>query len=72
MLLKKRLYADRGENILEYKIEWLVDGRYTVADIGVYGYVSMAGQGGYDMARFPAIAAWIARFESQPGWVPLV
>ena len=52
--------------------EWLVDGRYTVADIGVYGYVSMAGQGGYDMARFPAIAAWIARFESQPGWVPLV
>jgi glutathione S-transferase len=52
--------------------EWLVDNRYTIADIGMYGYVSMASQGGYDMARFPSIAAWISRFQSQPGWVPLV
>jgi glutathione S-transferase len=52
--------------------EWLVDGRYTIADIGLFGYVSMASEGGYDMARFPSIKAWIARFEAQPGWVPLV
>jgi len=52
--------------------EWLVDGRYTIADIGLFGYVSMAHQGGYDMERFPAIAAWLARVKAQPGWVPLV
>jgi glutathione S-transferase len=52
--------------------DWLVDDRYTVADIGVFGYVAMAPQGGYDMARFPWIAAWLARVEAQPGWVPLV
>jgi glutathione S-transferase len=52
--------------------EWLVDGRYTIADIGMFGYVSMAHEGQYDMTRFPNIGAWLARVKSQPGWVPLV
>ena len=52
--------------------DWLVDGRYTIADLGLFGYVSMAHQGGYEMERFPAIAAWLARVKAQPGWVPLV
>jgi glutathione S-transferase len=52
--------------------DWLVDGRYTIADIGMFGYVSMAHQGGYEMQRFPSIDAWLARVKAQPGWVPLV
>lgn len=52
--------------------DWLVDHRYSIADIGVFGYVSLAPEGGYDMDRFPAIRAWLARVEAQPGWVPLV
>jgi glutathione S-transferase len=51
--------------------DWLVD-RYTIADIGMFGYVSMASRGGYDMERFPAIRAWLERVKAQPGWVPLV
>jgi glutathione S-transferase len=52
--------------------DWLVEGRYTIADIGMFGYVSMATEGGYQMERFPSIAAWLARVKAQPGWVPLV
>ncbi|MBS0531746.1 MAG: glutathione S-transferase family protein [Proteobacteria bacterium] len=52
--------------------DWLVDDRYTIADIGVFGYVAMAGEGGYDMDKFPAIRAWLARVKARPGWVPLV
>lgn len=52
--------------------QWLVDERYTIADIGMFGYVSMAHEGKYDMDRFPNIGAWLARVKSQPGWVPLV
>jgi glutathione S-transferase len=51
---------------------WLVDNRYSIADIGTFGYVSMAPQGGYDMVRFPSIGRWLARVKAQPGWVPLV
>jgi glutathione S-transferase len=52
--------------------DWLVDGCYTIADIGLFGYVSMAYQGGYEMRQFPSIDAWLARVKTQPGWVPLV
>ena len=52
--------------------DWLVDNCYTIADIGMFGYVSLAPEGGYDMQRFPAIRAWLARVKAQPGWVPLV
>jgi glutathione S-transferase len=51
---------------------WLVDERYTIADIGMFGYVSMAHEGRYEMERFPGIRAWLERVKSQPGWVPLV
>jgi glutathione S-transferase len=51
---------------------WLVDNRYTIADIGMFGYVSLAPEGGYDMQRFPSIDAWLVRVKAQPGWVPLV
>ncbi len=52
--------------------EWLVADRYTIADIGMFPYVFMAPQGGYDMTRFPAIDAWLARVRAQRGWMPLV
>jgi glutathione S-transferase len=51
---------------------WLVDERYTIADLGVFPYVAMATEGSYDMTRFPATNAWLARVKAQPGWVPLV
>jgi len=46
--------------------DWLVAGRYTLADLGVFPYVSMASEGGYDMTRFPAIDAWLARVKPSP------
>ena len=41
-------------------------GRYTIADIALYGYTHVAGDGGFDLTRFPAIGAWLARVEAQP------
>lgn len=52
--------------------DWLALGRVTLADYGVYPYVSVAHQGGYDMAAYPAIAAWLKRMEAEPGWEPLL
>jgi glutathione S-transferase len=48
---------------------FLVARRYTVADIALYGYTHVAGEGGFDLARFPAITAWLARVEAQPHYV---
>jgi glutathione S-transferase len=51
---------------------WLVADRYTIADLGVFPYVAMAPEGGYDLTRFPSIEPWLERIKAQPGWVPLL
>ena len=48
--------------------EWLVGARPTIADVDAYGVVAYAGEAGFDLAGFPAIAAWKARVEALPGW----
>lgn len=72
-----RYHAD-GYPALEKLDEWLLDhtwlagDSYTIADLATSAYVSLAEQGGYAMARFSGIHAWVARVQGQPGWVPLL
>ena len=47
--------------------DFLVGGRYTVADCALYAYTRVAHEAGYDMATYPAIAAWLARVAATPG-----
>lgn len=54
------------------KNDWLVGGRYTIADLAVFAYVSLAHEGGYRMDRFPSIARWLENVRSQPGWLGLL
>ncbi len=49
--------------------DFFAAGRYTIADIALYAYTHVAGEGGFDMSRYPAIQAWCARVASQPGYV---
>ncbi|MBJ2160402.1 glutathione S-transferase family protein [Variovorax sp. IB41] len=51
---------------------WLVGEHYSIADLALSAYVSLAGQGGYDMARFAGIRGWLARVQGQRGWVQLI
>ena len=41
-------------------------GGYTIADIGLFAYTHVADEGGFDLTRFPAIQAWIARVKAMP------
>ncbi|KAI9003821.1 glutathione S-transferase family protein [Hyaloraphidium curvatum] len=50
--------------------EWAAAGRFTVADIALYGYISVAEQAGIDMAAFPGVSAWRKRLEGLPGHLP--
>src|SRR3954462_7715222 len=49
--------------------EFFVAGRYTVADIALYGYLQVAHEAGVDMDAFPNITAWLDRGRGQPGHV---
>ena len=45
---------------------FLTGDRYTIADISLYAYTHVAHEGGFDLADFPAVGAWLARVRSQP------
>jgi glutathione S-transferase len=50
---------------------YLVGDSLTIADIALYGYVHVAGQGGFELARFPAVQEWIARVAAEPGHITI-
>jgi glutathione S-transferase len=50
---------------------FLVGERYSLADIALYAYTHVAGEGGFDLARYPRIRAWLDRVAVQPGHVPI-
>jgi glutathione S-transferase len=43
----------------------------TIADLALYAYTHVADEGGFEMGRFPAIAAWLPRIAALPGYVPI-
>jgi len=50
---------------------WLELDRPTIADIAVFPYVALAGDGGIDLAPYPHVRAWIARIQALPGYVSM-
>ena len=51
--------------------DFFVGGSYSVADIALYAYTHVAHEGGFDLAGYPAIRAWIERVAAQPGYIPI-
>ena len=49
--------------------DWVAAGRFTIADIALYGYVSVAPDAGIALSDFPAVTAWMARLEALPGHI---
>jgi glutathione S-transferase len=51
--------------------EWFVGERYSIADIALYAYTHVADEGGFDLAAYPAIRAWLECVKSQPRHIPI-
>jgi|KBSMisStandDraft_5_1062788.scaffolds.fasta_scaffold746984_2 glutathione S-transferase len=53
------------------KNDWFAGGRYSIADIALYGYTHCAAEGGFDLSRYPDVVAWLARVAQEPKHIPL-
>ncbi len=51
--------------------DYFAGGAYSIADIALYGYTHVAGEGGFDLARYPAVGAWLGRVAAQPGHIAM-
>jgi len=49
--------------------DFFVGGRYTIADIAIYGYTHVAHEAGIDLAPYANVRAWFGRVEQQPGYI---
>jgi glutathione S-transferase len=49
--------------------DFFVGGRYTIADIAVYGYTHLAHDAGIEMEPYENVRAWFERVEQQPGYI---
>jgi glutathione S-transferase len=49
--------------------DFFVGDAYSVADIGIYGYVHVADEAGLDLDPYAALREWFGRVEAQPGYV---
>ena len=49
--------------------EFFVGGRYTIADVSIYGYSHLAHEAGIGMEPYRNLRAWFRRVEQQPGYV---
>ena len=50
---------------------YLTGERLTTADISLYGYTHVAHEGGFNLADYPAIQAWISRVSSYPNYIDM-
>ena len=61
---------ERGEAALSRMEAWLeaspylVNGALTCADISLLAYTRLSHEGGFDLAKFPAVKAWVARVDA--------
>ena len=51
--------------------DFFVGRDYSIADIALYAYTHVAGQGGFSLDAYPAIRGWLERVERQPGYVAM-
>jgi glutathione S-transferase len=53
------------------KQDWLVGRGLTLADIALYAYTHVAEGGGFRLAEYPAVQAWLRRVEAVPGYIAM-
>jgi glutathione S-transferase len=51
--------------------QWIASGAPSLADIALFAYTHVADEAGYRLSNYPAITAWIARFQALPRYAPI-
>lgn len=45
--------------------DWFVGDRCSLADVSLYAYTHVAGEGGFNLSEYPAVQMWLTRFAAQ-------
>ena len=70
----KRVGGEAALALMDQHLEtesFLVGTEASIADIALYAYTHVCEAGGFRLADYPAIQAWLKRIEALPGYVPM-
>lgn len=73
-LSQKRTLGYAALDVMEKHLEgrsFFVGEGYSIADIALYAYTHVAHEGGFDLAGYPYIRAWLERVKNQPKHIPI-
>ncbi|MGM0785250.1 MAG: glutathione S-transferase family protein [Pseudomonadota bacterium] len=67
----KQAGGHKALKVMEQQLErtpYIAGENFTTADISLYAYTHVAHEGGFDLAAYPAIRAWLDRVASLPNF----
>jgi glutathione S-transferase len=73
-LTEKREKGNRALGVLDDGLKgrpFLVGSKFSLADISLYAYTHVAGEGGFDLGKYPNVTAWMKRVAAQPNHAPI-
>jgi glutathione S-transferase len=73
-LTQKRPLGYAALDVMEKHVtgrSFFVGEQYSIADIALYAYTHVAGEGGFDLAKYSNICTWLERVRSQPKHIPI-
>jgi glutathione S-transferase len=72
--LSKQAGGHKALRLMEAQLEktpYLIGERYTIADISLYAYTHVAGEGGFDLSIYPSISRWLQAIARHPRHVTM-
>ena len=64
LMVRGRAALARMEAALAASAGWFAGDRLSLADVALVAYTRVAHEGGFDLADYPAVQAWVARVEA--------
>jgi glutathione S-transferase len=65
----KRAAGDQALALMDEQLAgraFLLGDRFSLADIALYAYTHVAGEGGFELAKYPAVLRWLDRVAASP------
>ncbi len=73
-LLEKQAPGHAALQVMDEQLqtrEFLTGDHFTIADVALYAYTHVAGDGGFPLDAYDAIRAWLKRVEMRAGYRPM-
>lgn len=70
----KRLGGYKALAVMEQQLavaDFIANGEFSIADVALYAYTHVAGEGGFGLDDYPSVRNWLRRIESRPRYVQL-